>query len=231
MEIEGRDKFDPEHIKETWALPRLSHQKLSKLISQIENLELGNRDDILFCIVPAFSSYDLLPNRAMLQLIPLVPKDHAWTTATRQYRELLDRDMRIDAPEILCYCIIIQIMEFLYVAYQPYNDVFRPEETFNQELRGLVTTLRSPKFRHVVERVKPMHKKQGRQTSFDEIFDQYLEKDRDEATPDRVSESSHQRGCPLHALGHSELHQEPVSGLQVVSIQQQVARLSIHLVG
>jgi hypothetical protein len=176
VEIEGRDKLNLESIKETWTLPRLYHQKLSTLVSQIEGQGLGSRNDILFCIIPAFSFHDLLPNRAMLQFLPLVPKDDAWTTVTRQYHALLDTNMRTNKPEVLCYCIIIQIMEFLYIAGQPYDKAFRPEGKLNEELRKLVFTLSSPKSRHVLEMFEHMHDHQGREDAFYEIFQKLFER-------------------------------------------------------
>lgn len=171
--IEGRERFDPDYLAETWYLPKLYHTKLSELVRQVEAYGMGANTDILLCIIPAFSATDRLPNQAMLQLIPTIGKDNAWIPLTSCYNSLMATNMRTEKPESLCLAAVIHAMDFLYFAHLPYDTVVRPPEELGEELRKLTTRISSPIFKHTVSMLAPMHNLQGRREAFYSIYQQY----------------------------------------------------------
>lgn len=173
VKIDGRDRFQTDNFHETWYLPRLSHAKLTALVEEIKGYGMGSEDDILLCIIPAFSSKDLLPNRVMVQLLPPLKGDTGWAATARCYRDLLDTKLRKQKPEKLSYCVVAYVMDFVYFAHQPYDEVFKPEEELNRVLKDIVINLNSPSFSQVVRMLAPVHSHQGRRETFGRIFKQY----------------------------------------------------------
>ena len=207
VEIEGRDKFDPNRLDETWMSPRLSHKKLTGLVRQIENYGLGSRQDILICLVPAFSCWDLLPSQAILRLMPPVAKDHRWTETSRQYSQLLETSLRKEEGkvEILCYAAIIYTMDFLYIAYQPYDEIVRPEYFLDSEIAKLVRKLNSNEFAHIVKTLEPVHNRQHRGTAFRSLFSQYAAAPKSSDLYESSNFDIH-KNYPHRIFGLSKLH-------------------------
>lgn len=199
VEIDGRDRFDPNRLKDTWMSPRLSHKKLTGLVRHMENYGLGSRQEILLCLVPAFSCQDLLPSHAMLRLMPSpVPKDDGWTDdgwaeTAQQYSELLETGLRKEEnkAEILCCAAVIYTLDFLYIAYQPYDKFVRPQSFLNWRFGELVLKLSSNDFAHVVRDLEPVHNRQSRRAAFRSLFTQYA-----------TQESS-----DLYKSGNSDIHE------------------------
>lgn len=174
IEIENRDQFDLHQFDGTWYLPKLSHIKLREVVRQIESYGLGNKVDIMLCIIPALSERDLLPNHAMLQLIPPVSAANDWATVARCYHSLMLSTLEISKPEKLCYAVTVHVMDFLELACQPYSKSFMPAEHLLLELREIVRNLRVDHFIRVLQNIiAVLHKRQGRGTVFENIIRLY----------------------------------------------------------
>jgi hypothetical protein len=174
IEIEGRDQFDHNLFDETWYLPRLSHVKLKEVVRQIESYGLGNRVDILLCMIPALSARDLLPNHAMLQLIPTVSAVNDWASIARCYYNLMTSTLDITKREKLCYSVIVHAMDFLELACQPYSKSFEPSEYLLLEIKTIVRELRQSHFVDILESiVAALHNRQHRGAVFESIIRLY----------------------------------------------------------
>ena len=173
--IEGRERFDPDFLAETWFLPKLYHTKLSELVRHIETYGMGTKTDILLCIIPAFSAVDCLPNQAMLQLIPGIGKDNTWISTTRCYNSLMAMDMRTERPDSLCLAAAIHAMDFLYFAHEPYDAVIGPPQELREELGRLVRLISRPRYEDTLRMLVSMHNLQGRRAAFYSIYQQYKE--------------------------------------------------------
>ena len=175
VNIEGRDKFDPQLLRQTYYLPKLHHKRLTTLVRRIENYGMGSSTDLLLYIVPAFSFHDLLPNQAILQLMP--PLDHNQTpeVTAHYYIDLLAMSLRVDKPEPFCYAVVCYTMDFLYAAYQPFDERSRYSYDFKKATTDIVREL-GTKFRAVVEALVPVHNLQGRRNGFHFIFTKHVEK-------------------------------------------------------
>lgn len=171
IEIEGRDQFDHNQFERTWYLPRLSHPKLRDAVRQIEIYGLGNKVDILLCMIPAFSRRDLLPNHAMLQLIPSVSVTNDWASIASCYHKLMMSTLEIRKPEKLCYSVTVHVMDFLELACKPYSKSDKPSEYLLPEIRKIVGALRSDHFLRVLQGIiAGLHNRQGRSAVFKSII-------------------------------------------------------------
>lgn len=174
IEIEGRDQFDHNLFDETWYLPRLSHIKLKEVVRQIESYGLGNRVDILLCMIPALSARDLLPNHAMLQLIPTVSAVNDWASIARCYYNLMTSTLDITKREKLCYSVIVHAMDFLELACQPYHKSFKPSAHLFLGIKTIVRELRQSHFVNILESiVAALHNRQHRRAVFESIIRLY----------------------------------------------------------
>ncbi|KAF2995700.1 hypothetical protein E8E13_003650 [Curvularia kusanoi] len=170
VNIEGRRAFDPRDFEKTWYCPTLRHRKLTKLVREIEKSGLGSYTDILLCMIPAFSSKDLLPNHAMLKLIPPVQHDHGWVATAGDYTRLLRTSIQTSPPEMLCYNVIVAVMDFLYLAYEPYDSFVKPHDDLMDALQDLTNELFTVKFEPILKEMVPLYSTQQRWKRFEEIF-------------------------------------------------------------
>jgi hypothetical protein len=174
IDIENRDQFDINQFDGTWYLPKLSHAKLRETVRQIEGYGLGTKIDILLCIIPALSKRDLLPNHAMLRLIPPVSPVNDWASIARCYNSLMMSTLDIAKPEKLCYAAIVHVMDFLELACQPYNKSLQPSEYLLLEIREMVRNLKVSHFLQVLQGiVAALHNRQGRGPTFESIIRLY----------------------------------------------------------
>lgn len=173
VEIEGRHTFDIHEFQDTWHRPTLRHRGLTKLVRELEKNGLGKYVDILLCMIPALSSKDLLPNHVILKLIPPVRRDQSWTTIARCYSRLLKTNIRTNPPELFCYSVVVEAMDFLQFSCEPYDQFFEPHGELRDELRRLVDRLVSQDYEQVLKRLAPVYAIQQRWTRFLQIFGQY----------------------------------------------------------
>lgn len=162
VDIDDRYAFDAHHFTETWARPTMRHRHLMKLVQQLVSFGLGTQNEILLCMIPAFSSKDLLPNHAILELIPQVRLGQGWAETARCYNRLLEQSMRVTslqsmAEEKFCYNVIVATVDFLIFASEPYGDQIDPPQELKIELEGIVCRLISSRFTPIVKLAQAYH--------------------------------------------------------------------------
>ncbi|KAK3330422.1 hypothetical protein B0H66DRAFT_527778 [Apodospora peruviana] len=178
IEIESRQAFDPYDFSRTWRRPKLRHRQLTKIVRQMENYGLGSITDILLCIIPAFSFKDLLPNHIILKLLPQIGQGQGWEETARCYNRLLqDTSIRTDKAETFCYSVVINAMDFLYLACEPYDECLPPPRELNTELCDIVATLIEPRFARVIKTLAPIYNLQHRRRAFEFIFRKFKPND------------------------------------------------------
>ncbi|KAJ8108493.1 hypothetical protein OPT61_g8136 [Boeremia exigua] len=175
VDIEGRHAFDAHHFNETWSRPTLRHRQLMKLVQQLVNFGIGTQDEILLCMIPAFSFKDLLPNRVMLKLIPQVRLGQGWAETARCYNRLLEQSMRVTSHETMaeekfCFNVLVATIDFLIFASEPYDDYIDPPEELKVELEGIVCRLVSSRFAPVIKKLALAYQLQRRHRDIERIF-------------------------------------------------------------
>ncbi|XPS75928.1 hypothetical protein M3J09_007992 [Ascochyta lentis] len=175
VDIEGRHAFDAHHFSETWSRPTLRHRQLIKLVQQLVNFGIGTQDEILLCMIPAFSFKDLLPNHVILKLIPQVRLGQGWAETARCYNRLLEQSMRVTSHEIMaeekfCYNVLVATIDFLIFASEPYDGYIDPPQELNIELEGIVCRLISTRFAPVVKKLAQAYCLQRRYRDIARIF-------------------------------------------------------------
>ncbi|KAF3054087.1 hypothetical protein E8E11_011412 [Didymella keratinophila] len=107
--------------------------QLPEDFQQLVNFGIGTQDEILLCMIPAFSSKDLLPNHVILKLIPQVRLGQGWAETARCYNRLLEQSMRVTyhetiAEEKFCYNVLVATVDFLIFASEPYDGHISPPQ-------------------------------------------------------------------------------------------------------
>lgn len=173
--IEDSHEFSTHRFAETWSRPTLRHRQLTKLIQQQVGFGLGTRDEILLCMIPAFSSMDLLPNHVILKLIPQVGSGQGWTETAQCYNKLLEQSMGATARDTMterfCYNALIATIDFLLFASEPYDEQFPAPAELNFELQNIVARLACNKFVPVIKNLAPAYYIQRRLTHIKTIFE------------------------------------------------------------
>ncbi|KAK5654305.1 hypothetical protein OQA88_7483 [Cercophora sp. LCS_1] len=143
VEVSRSRKFVPQHFRETWSEPALRQRSLTKVVQQIERTGLGDATDILLCIIPALSFADLLPNEAMLEILPQKTPDYGWVEVADCYDHLLQSNLGKSIEERFCYEVVVATVDFLVVVSEPYDDDTEPSDELRETLRRLAITLLS----------------------------------------------------------------------------------------
>lgn len=135
--------------------------------------------DILFCIIPALSAKDLLPNRAMFQLIsPRNVLKSGWIETAHCYDCLLDSDMKAgESPERYCVSMVIMVMDFLYLTFQPYDEKNKPHDSLETALCAMIKKLADEKFDKILALLAIAYEFQGRRQDFKRIFEFFHDKE------------------------------------------------------
>ncbi|KAK5656787.1 hypothetical protein OQA88_4335 [Cercophora sp. LCS_1] len=129
--------FTLDTFKETWHSIKITHPRLEGFVDYAISAGLGTRNDILFCVVPAFSSRDLLPNDAILSLMPNDPpriQQHGWARTASFYRSLLESNIGTTVEEYFALAVVVDTMDFIYLAFEPYGDNIPPDSELKDEL-------------------------------------------------------------------------------------------------
>jgi hypothetical protein len=172
VEIDWARRFTTDRFFETWTAPKLRHRRLSAVLQRIELTGLGNMTDILLCIIPALSFMDLLPNEAILSLLPTQSPDQGWAETAHCYRNLLKTDMGVSTEEHFCYAAVVASIDFLLFASEPYDDYVMPSPELKNELMAMVAIL-IRRFGSIVGKLFPVYAMQSRLTVFQQTLDRF----------------------------------------------------------
>lgn len=176
VEIDGPQTFEPYDFDQMWPRFKLRHRRLTELVRQIESYDLGRTEHILLCMIPALSKSNLMPNQAILKRIPRVGSGHGWVETARCYRKLLDTSTgdEVSPNDRLGLGIVTNTMDFLTLAWEPYDAINKPPSELKDELSAIAEQLVSLKFSRVMRMLHPVHQFQQRQVLFDRIFSQLV---------------------------------------------------------
>ncbi|KAH4338099.1 hypothetical protein HBH98_214870 [Parastagonospora nodorum] len=178
VDIENRHTFDPHEFVDTWRRPTLRHRQLMKVVRRLENFGLGSQNDILLCMIPAFSCKDLLPNHVMLKIVPQIRRGQGWAETARCYNRLLEQGLRVKPhgtmmEEKFCYNIIVATIDFICFASEPYDEHVCAPNELSAELEDIVARLTSIRFAPVVKRLAQAYILQRRNEDIAAIFKLY----------------------------------------------------------
>ncbi|KAJ3540951.1 hypothetical protein NM208_g4824 [Fusarium decemcellulare] len=172
IEMEGPQTFESREFDKTWLRPRLRHRTLTKVVRQAEVYGLGSVTDILLCMIPALSSMNLLPNHVVLKLMPRVGSGQGWVEMATCHRQLLAtiNTDTVERQDKFSVDIVTAVMDFLSLAYEPYDTITKPTRELNDQFMFIVKYLASPTFAIVMEKLAPIYRLQRRINVFREIF-------------------------------------------------------------
>ncbi|RSL51250.1 hypothetical protein CEP53_008513 [Fusarium sp. AF-6] len=155
--------FDPDNLVSQWRKPHLSHPLLASVAKEGESSGLGTATDILLCVIPALGFRDLLPNEAILGLMPPVLKGiqkHGWEEMAVLYLQLLDLCSNHDG-ENFATAALVETVEFILLASSS-HDLMRIIKHILREI-----TERFPK---TLRQLAPGYHLQNRRHRLCEIF-------------------------------------------------------------
>ncbi|KAF2449915.1 ankyrin [Karstenula rhodostoma CBS 690.94] len=125
--VEDAELFDGSDFQNTWNIPTLRNKRLMKLARAIVGLGLGPIDDVLLAIIPPLSHRGILPNEAMMSVLLRKTKDHErdhdWPQAQTTYLNLLDLQMDPRGMDRISYEIVVELIEFLFLARETIDDL------------------------------------------------------------------------------------------------------------
>ncbi|KAF1959247.1 ankyrin [Byssothecium circinans] len=125
--VEDAELFDGSDFQNTWNIPTLRNKRLMKLARAIVGLGLGPIDDVLLAIIPPLSHRGILPNEAMMGVLLRKTKDHErdhdWPQAQTTYLNLLDLQMDPRGMDRISYEIVVELIEFLFLARETIDDL------------------------------------------------------------------------------------------------------------
>lgn len=105
---------------------RLKHQRLDYLVGEMEDYGLGDRNQILLCMIPALSSRKLLPNQVALKLIPCMSPTSRWVNIAGVHEKSLGRINSMDIGDVFNVGIVTAAMDFLSFVFENYDDLNEP---------------------------------------------------------------------------------------------------------
>ncbi|RMJ01462.1 hypothetical protein CDV36_015794, partial [Fusarium kuroshium] len=163
VQVDSATNFNPDNLRFDWYKPNLSHSLLMSVGKEGESLGLGTATDILLCVIPALRFRDLLPNEAILGLMPSVPKgikQYGWETMTNLYGQLLGLCRNHDG-EHFATATLVEVIEFILLA-SPSHDLI---DTFTVLLRQMTES-----FPETLRQLAPGYHFQNRGHKLCEIF-------------------------------------------------------------
>ncbi|KAH7244825.1 hypothetical protein B0J15DRAFT_537647 [Fusarium solani] len=155
VEIESPKEFNAydSSFAQDWLRIKLRHRQLTKVVRKMESYGLGSTTDILLCMIPALSSRNLLPNQAILKLMPPICHE--------QLLETIKTD-KVSEEDRLSVGIVVASMDFLSFAYEPYDEQMKSPRDLDDELEAIAQELLSPKFTTIMEKLAPVYRRQYR---------------------------------------------------------------------
>ncbi|KAK0378105.1 hypothetical protein CLIM01_04531 [Colletotrichum limetticola] len=176
VEIEGLQTFDSIDFAKTWLRSQLRHRKLTKVIRSMKSYGLGSITDILLCMIPALRSRNLLPDQAILRLMPRVGPGRGWVKTATCHKKLVEtiktKGEKLNEDDKLNVAIAVATVDFLSSAHEPYDEQMTPPSDLCRELEAIERHLKSPKFAGIMAKLQPVYRRQDRH----EIFSRILKK-------------------------------------------------------
>lgn len=190
-EVDRHQAFESFDIDQTWPKLKLNHQRLDKLANMMETYGMGNRRDILLCIIPALSIQKLLPNQVVLSLVPRMKQGLGWSEIATCHKKLLDKikKEKLKIDDKLDVGIVITALDFLSFACENYDEYNSPSKELNDKLEAVVQELSSDKFADVFKRLAPVYSRQHRREMFGHIFERFKCPDPMTASTEELDES------------------------------------------
>lgn len=169
--IEGLNVFNPYNFDRTWLQPKLRHRKLTEIVSKMESYSLGSEKEILLCMVPALSSAAVLPNDAILQLVPPADLNQGFIQRALCFKQLLKKKVSKDPKEKWIITLVVSILDFLYWSHEKFDGFAKLPPDLKNELGLIIDILfKSQKLVTFVNRIVPVFYLQCRQKAFEKIF-------------------------------------------------------------
>ncbi|KAJ3457220.1 hypothetical protein MRS44_014361 [Fusarium solani] len=166
VEIESPKEFNAydSSFAQDWLRIKLRHRQLTKVVRKMESYGLGSTTDILLCMIPALSSRNLLPNQAILKLMPRVSSGRGWVETAICHEQLLEtiKTDKVSEEDRLSVGIVVASMDFLSFAYEPYDEQMKSPRDLDDELEAIAQELLSPKFTTIMEKLAPVYRRQYR---------------------------------------------------------------------
>lgn len=186
-EIEGPKEFNAydSSFARDWLRIKLRHRQLTKVVRKMESYGLGSTTDILLCMIPALSSRYLLPNRAILKLMPRVGSGQGWVEIAICHKKLLEtiKTDTVSKEDQFSVAIVVASMDLLSLAYEPYDGQMKPPRDLDDKLGAIAQELLSPKFITIMEKLAPVYRRQYRHRLLYDVLQypagpvRYLDKD------------------------------------------------------
>ena len=217
VEIIEPHKFAAHKFEQTWLRPTIRHRKLTAAARKMVSYGLGSESDILFCMIPAFSAKDMLPNYEMLQLIsPRNILTSGWLEIAHCCKYLLDSDMRTDPPERYSFAAVIMVMDFLYLASQPYDTTNKPDDSLEIELSAIIKKLAGGRFAGILANLAIAYEFQRRRDAFRRIFEIFGD----------AREMVKSKGISSFFLNTKQLHEEMPDTME--SLERNLSLPRVH---
>ncbi|KAJ4303131.1 hypothetical protein N0V90_002023 [Kalmusia sp. IMI 367209] len=162
-------------FRDTWYRSKLSDFRLDTFVKYVESAGLGSASEILLCMVPALSYQDLLPNERILSLMPRdfqQIQNHGWAQTASFYHDLLKSSIGAEIYEYFALAVVVEAMEFVYLASEPFTKDIKPEKELDDELRRVVRRL-AQGFPAILGKISPVYDLQKRRDDFEVIFHHY----------------------------------------------------------
>jgi len=179
VQIAWADGLDWGEFETTWSVPTLQHRLLTTVVGQIERTGLGDKTEILLCIIPPLSRADVLPNEAYLRLLPSPSPNQGWAELARFHGQLLEKLNVVTRPreeEHLCFALVTRAVDFLLLASEPYNGCVPIRVELVEELRGIIKSLLT-RYSAVLLSLFPVYQLQQRLGPLHAALDKYMPED------------------------------------------------------
>ena len=179
IEMNRHQVFESHDLNQTWLKLKLNHQRLDVLVRKMETFGMGDRKNILLCMIPALSSHKLLPNQVILKLVPQMNHNSGWLEIANCHRTLLAtiKADKMSIDDKLDVGIVTATMDFMSFACEDYDEHSAPSPELDAALRLVVEDLAAAKFSDVLEKLKPIYLKQDRLDVFSSIFKRFSDTD------------------------------------------------------
>lgn len=175
IEVNRPRAFESYDFDQVWPKLRLNHQRLDSVVSKLEAYGLGNRRDILLCIIPALSARKMLPNQVVLRLVPQMTHSTEWSEIATCHQKLLEtiETEKISIYDKLDVGIVVATMDFLSFACENYDERNAPLGEMDNKIKNIAQKLTTARFADIFKELALVYSKQDRRSMFSSIFKRF----------------------------------------------------------